>query len=180
MPNWAFGTVDVTGTEQGVISFAERFIDYKESVTAGKRFFARSFLDEHRTELIKSIRAQHDGKPEDEEMTARFDASFAWSAYSCIIDGYPQHNPKELITITEACIEDAVSVEIRTEEPGMAFEEEIICDPSGELSYDSKDMRAATCRACGNIQSVGSHADLDEVECCECGECGFDYTTKEE
>ena len=29
MPNWAFGTVKVTGTREGVKSFVERFISAK-------------------------------------------------------------------------------------------------------------------------------------------------------
>ena len=44
MPNWAFGTVKVTGTREGVKSFVERFISSDDQSTVpGKRFFARSF-----------------------------------------------------------------------------------------------------------------------------------------
>ena len=42
MPNWAFGTVKVTGTREGVKSFVERFISSDDQSTVpGKRFFAR-------------------------------------------------------------------------------------------------------------------------------------------
>lgn len=41
MPNWAFGTVKVTGTREGVKSFVERFISSDDQSTVpGKRFFA--------------------------------------------------------------------------------------------------------------------------------------------
>ena len=38
MPNWAFGTVKVTGTREGVKSFVERFISSDDQSTVpGKR-----------------------------------------------------------------------------------------------------------------------------------------------
>ena len=49
MPNWAFGTVKVTGTREGVKSFVERFISSDDQSTVpGKRFFARSFSEQKR------------------------------------------------------------------------------------------------------------------------------------
>ena len=49
MPNWAFGKVEVTGTRKGVKSFIERFISNDDpSTVPGKRFFARSFMNEKR------------------------------------------------------------------------------------------------------------------------------------
>lgn len=50
MPNWAFGTVKVTGTREGVKSFVERFISSDDQSTVpGKRFFARSFSEQKRS-----------------------------------------------------------------------------------------------------------------------------------
>lgn len=51
MPNWAFGTVKVTGTREGIKSFVERFISSDDQSTVpGKRFFARSFRADARAE----------------------------------------------------------------------------------------------------------------------------------
>lgn len=44
MPNWAFGTVKVTGTREGVKSFVERFISSDDQSTVpGKRFLPGAF-----------------------------------------------------------------------------------------------------------------------------------------
>ena len=54
MPNWAFGTVKVTGTREGVKSFVERFISSDDQSTVpGKRFFARSFSEQKREQSVK-------------------------------------------------------------------------------------------------------------------------------
>ena len=49
MPNWAFGIVEVSGTKTEIESFIGRFISDDDPPTiAGKRYFARSFLNEER------------------------------------------------------------------------------------------------------------------------------------
>ena len=180
MPNWACGTVEVTGTKKCIASFIERFVDWHGAVQPGKRFFARSFIDEGHDSLIERLMRESRGLPDDQSTAFTFDVSFAWSAYSCVIDGYPQGNPEELITIDKACQEDSVSVHIFTEEPGICFEEDLQCDADGNCDYHCDELLAARCRHCGEIQSVSSHAVLDEVECWECGEIGFDYVKEEE
>ena len=180
MPNWACGTVEVTGMREGIISFIERFVDWNESVVPGKRFFARSFIDEGRDEVTGRLKRENHGQPADTRTTFSFDVSFAWSAYTCLVCGYPQNNPEELMTLEDACREDRVCVRIFTEEPGICFEENLQCDTNGNITYHCDELLPARCRHCGETQCVSSHADLDEVECCECGELGFDYVNEEE
>lgn len=53
MPNWAFGIVEVSGTKTEIESFIGRFISDDDPPTiAGKRYFARSFLNEERQTCI--------------------------------------------------------------------------------------------------------------------------------
>ena len=63
MPNWAFGTVKVTGTREGVKSFVERFISSDDQSTVpGKRFFARSFSEQKREQSVKDAMEEFEGK----------------------------------------------------------------------------------------------------------------------
>ena len=180
MPNWAFGNVKVTGTREGITSFIERFVSEDEpSTVAGKRFFARSFIHEKRQELIDEAMAEFENKALEDTAEYTFVAMFAWSAYSCLIDGYPQQNKEECITLVDACVEDHVSVEIHSTETGMCFEEEITCDESGDLFNSESDLSRCKCRNCDEISHFGSFEDLEEAECPECGECGFDRCEEE-
>lgn len=170
MPNWATGCVTVTGTREGLKSFIERFVNDKEPLTVpGKRFFARSFLCDHREDLIHNAELLFDGKPENEEATMELAIDFAWSAYGCIIEGYPQKNLEECLTLAEACVEDGVSVEIRTTELGMCFREEISCDKEGHLTHIAGDLSTYQCQDCGESTSFDPYEDPEDMECSECG-----------
>ena len=132
MPNWAFGNVKVTGTREGVKSFVERFISSDDQSTVpGKRFFARSFSEQKREQSVKDAMEEFEGKADNETAEHSFLIMFAWSVWSCMIDGYPQRNDAECITLSEACMEDHVAVEIRSTETGMCFEEHVTCDEDG-------------------------------------------------
>lgn len=180
MPNWAFGEVKVTGNREGIKSFLERFISDDESPTVpGKRYFARSFTEESREQSIKDAMDQFNGKADDATAEYSFLVMFAWSVWSCMIEGYPQRNEKECITLGEACVEDHVSVEIRSTETGMCFEEHVTCDGNGNLNHTERDLSCCKCRNCGEISHFGSFEDLDDAECPECGECGFDRCEEE-
>lgn len=175
MPNWAFGEVKVTGTREGVKSFIERFVSSDEQSTIpGKRFFARSFTHMTREQSIKDALNEFEGKAVDAVLEHSFEAMFAWSVWSCVIDGYPQRNATECITLSEACVEDQVSVEICSSETGLCFEEHVTCDAEGNVDHTERDLIRCKCRNCGEISSFGSFEDLDEAECLECGEYGFD------
>ena len=131
MPNWAFGYVNVTGTRDGIKSFIERFVSEDDpSTIPGKRFFARSFIQSKRQAFIDEAMSEFSEPAVDAKASYSFVASFAWSAYSCLIGGYPQNSPSECLTLSEACAEDGVSVMIQTSEPGICFEEHITCDDS--------------------------------------------------
>lgn len=104
---------------------------------------------------------------------------FAWSVWSCMIEGYPQRNDAECITLSEACMEDHVAVEIRSTETGMCFEEHVTCDEDGNLNHAERDLSRCKCRNCGEISLFGSFEDLDDAECSECGERGFDRCEEE-
>ena len=175
MPNWAFGYVNVTGTRDGIKSFIERFVSEDDpSTIPGKRFFARSFIQSKRQAFIDEAMKEFSEPAVDAKASYSFVASFAWSAYSCLIGGYPQNSPSECLTLSEACAEDGVSVMIQTSEPGICFEEHITCDDTGTVEHTEKDLLAYKCRHCGEITSFASFEDPDDQECPECGNCGFD------
>ena len=170
MPNCACGNVEVTGTKTGLMAFVNRFLDYngKQGKTQTK-YFARSFLDTDWESVIDEIEYQTKKKPEEDITTVSFPVSFAWSAYSCVISGYPEQWPDTCVTLGFACRQDHVSVHIQTEEPGMYFEEDIYADEDGDISYSSEDLKTARCRSCGSTQGTASFVDLDDLECWECG-----------
>lgn len=146
MPNWAFGTVKVTGTREGVKSFVERFISSDDQSTVpGKRFFARSFSEQKREQSVRDAMEEFEGKADNETAEHSFLIMFAWSVWSCMIDGYPQRNDAECITLSEACMEDHVAVEIRSTETGMCFEEHVTCDEDGNLNHAERDLSRCKC-----------------------------------
>ena len=181
MPNWACGPVEVTGTRNGLLAFVAHFLDWNAEGKEHKvRYFARSFLDTDREEILEEIDLETLGKPEDAEGTISFCASFAWSAYSCTVEGYPQYCPDKLITLSEACVQDQVSVHIWTEEPGLCFEEEIIADSDGVVENHCRELKTVRCKHCGSLQSISSFDDPDDLECWECGESDFEIIEQEE
>lgn len=175
MPNWAYGPTDVTGTQKAIASFLNRFIypDEPETIN-GAKYFARSFLHEDRADIRAELDALFQGVPEAEEREMRIYPDFAWSASSCIVSGYPENFPDTCITLPNACVEDQVDVVICTKEDGMWFEEEVICDRSGILTYDCKSLNTVRCRKCGNTQSIASFEDPGDLECFECGDLGLE------
>lgn len=180
MPNWAVGEVKVTGTREGVKSFVERFIsDDAPSTIPGKRFFARSFTHRKREQSLTEVMMDFEGHANDDICEHVLLVMFAWSVWSCIIEGYPQRNAAECITLSEACKEDCVSVEIHSAESGLCFEEHVTCDENGNLNHTERDLSRCKCRNCGEISHFGSFEDLDDAECPECGECGFDRCEEE-
>lgn len=180
MPNWAYGEVKVTGTREGIKSFVERFISNDEpSTIPGKKFFARSFLFAKRQEIIDKASEAFAEQSGNAKATHSFMIAFAWSAYCCLIEGYPHKNDNECLTLAEACIEDQVSVEIRTSEPGICFEEHITCDEAGNCVHMERDLSRCKCRNCGEISHFGSFEDIDEYECPECGSVGFERCEEE-
>ena len=178
MPNWAIGNVAVTGKRESVLAFAKRFVA-TDGAVEGVRYFARSFIEESRDSVLEDIREQFESASESVQ-TVKIGVSFAWSAYSCIISGYPQEAPDKLITLQDACKEDGVSVHITTSEYGMCFCEDITCDETGELHVTCEDMTTYRCKACGAIQSLSQWDLPEEEECGECGNIGFELVEEEQ
>lgn len=178
MPNWSFGDVTVTGTRAGVLSFVERFVSDDDPRTVpGKRFFSRSFTGTKRSSSVADVLSDFEGQDEGAVCEHTLAVQFAWSVSHCIIDGYPQGNPSECITLSEACREDQVSVTIFAS--GDSFEEHVACDMFGSLSCEEKEFQPCRCRSCGEVSYLGPSEDLDEAECPECGECGLDWVETE-
>ena len=181
MPNWAFGEVDVTGTQAAVTAFSERFIFKEEPrTTPGKRIFGRSFHDDTRKHIQRAIETEFRGRAADEEGTVQLSVSFAWSADSCLISRYPTVDPAGCISLLDACKEDQVSVHIHTFLFDEGAEEEILCSPDGQLDHDVFEMVQAKCPHCGEVQSISTVLDLAEAFCEECGHQGLEATTEED
>ena len=175
MPNWAWGTIEVTGKKEAVLAFSKRLIMSDEPKTiAGTKYFARTFTNDTRDYVEGVIGEAFEGRKEGEETTCEIPVDFAWSAYSCIVDGYPQQNPDDCITLEESCILDKVDVRITTKEPGIYFEETITCDREGDMESDCRDLIPMRCRRCGNVEGRASFEDPDEFCCSECGESDFE------
>jgi len=160
IPNWCGGEVNVVGDYRDVEEFCKLFIfdddtngDIKDDEKG--EYFARSFAN-CSWEDFKDKYLGNDA--------ASFHIEFAWSACSCLIDGYPSGR---CITLEEACKRHKVKVTIDTEESGCAFEEHIECDEEGDLINDCSDMPEWKCD-CGNTQCF-SESNLNNEECMECG-----------
>lgn len=174
MPNWAWGTFRVKGKKEAMLAFSRHLImEDAPRTIEGVRYFARTFTGDTRRSIEGQIRDMFAGKGPQAEMTCEILADFAWSAYSCVVDGYPQDNPERCITLADACREDGVDVRITTKEPGIYFEEQITCDRRGNLVNVCQDLIPMRCRRCGNVEGRASFEDPDDLCCSECGESDF-------
>jgi hypothetical protein len=165
LPNWCGGVVTVSGKPENVKEFCKLFLfeEDTDNEDIDKKYFARSFINSK----WKDFEEEHF---KDNPNEVQFVVDFAWSCWSCLIEGYPQEDRKHCITLKNACKKYDVKVEISSEEPGMCFEEEIKADKKG-VNYSSKEMIIYEC-ICGVSQPVSSDADFKDVECYSCGEVG--------
>ncbi len=131
MPNWAIGEVQVKGSKQDVKEFCKYFLFDDTEIPQGQKYFARSFTNKDWVEFKETILNSTKGD------IFSFFASFAWSAYSCLIDGSFKEDP-DCITLEDACKKHNVEVKIHTSEPMLDFREYITFS-DGELVYDSVD-----------------------------------------
>lgn len=121
MPNWCSGVMNVWGTVGSIRRFLKRFAEWGgEDRPLQRRFFPRSFItDDYVFEEL-------DEYSNDEETGVQVSVEFAWSGYSCLVEGYPQNDPVSFITLGEACNEDGIDhVAIYTIEPSVGFVEMI-------------------------------------------------------
>lgn len=170
MANWAWGSVSVTGAKENVLKFVQKF-RYQDEADAKITvpYFARSITQTTRSETLDEINALFEGVSAETESTYTMYVDFAWSAYSCLIDGTPQEF-EECITLSDACVADEVCVEIKTEELGIGFEEEIFCNKGGDFSLQAHNLLDIACKNCGTINTFASFRNLVGVECFGCGE----------
>lgn len=180
MPNWAYGPISVTGTQQNISQFISRFLFEEDRTVDSHRmnYFARSFTGARKEYVMRDIRQLFEGRGKDAVDTFSFEIDFAWSAQTCLVDGYPQQFP-ECITLEDACVLDSVYVEILTEEGGMCFEEHITCDSKGNLTSCCSNLAEYICQNCKNTTFIASFNDLEEYECDECGESRWEPSTPE-
>jgi hypothetical protein len=174
MPNWAYGPVSITGTKQNVLNFARRFI-HDDDIAKDEKpplFFYRSFIGGTWKGTVKEIEAVYKASSAETVNTVTLYVSFAWSAHGCLVAGKLKEYP-ECIALGTACKEDCVSVEIRTEEPGVGFDEVIYCSRDGLVIAESHDMPTYSCPKCGGSQSVPTYEDAKEQSCYECGAIGL-------
>jgi hypothetical protein len=135
IPNWCGGVVTVSGKPENVKEFCKLFLfeEDTDNEDINKKYFARSFIHSK----WKAFEEEMGFKDNPNEV--QFVVDFAWSAWSCLIEGYPQEFKDTCVTLKWACKKYDVKVDITTEELGMCFEEEIKADKKG-VNYSSKDM----------------------------------------
>jgi len=179
MPNWCNGFVVVKGKPQNIENFCKLFVfddtEDKDELTEliaekvnGKdevkdKYFARSFIDSN----WKDFKDENLGRD-----VCEFNVNFAWSGYSCLIQGYPD-DIEDCVTLEWACKKFDVEVDIETEEEGMCFEEKITYTKEEGLIYDSVEMPTYKCKKCGNTQVIATYRDIEDAECDECKEYGY-------
>jgi hypothetical protein len=170
MPNWSSGNISISGKKENVKEFLKFFVyqDEANGEELDRRYFARSFVQENTyQELIDKYKEEFENK--EENISIDIYTEFAWSVYSCLIDGYPQKEPNKNLTIIEALLKYPVNISIETEEPGMGFEEEIYYNTENtELEYKEYDMPVYVCKKCGCEIIAPTDLDMSELECYEC------------
>ena len=163
MPNWAMGDITIKGKPEDIEKFCNLFIfedkSFDTKLNNPERYFARSFI--HQT--WEEFKEEELGEDE-----ATFGVDFAWSAHSCLIEGYPQDSKGKCPTLAEACKEFNVSVWIDTEEEGLGFLEHIECGPNGMICEEEKDIPEYTCKKCGEKQRIPPSYDLGVATCYGC------------
>lgn len=159
MPNWCIGDVWVKGKPKNVEKFVKLFLF--DNARNKKRYFARSFIFQN----LKDFKEEY--KDELKSGEINFCVDFAWSVWSCLIEGYPQSSKGKCPTLKKICKELKVDVEINSEECGLGFEELVRCSSKGELDYQEKPMKTYRCK-CGSEQFIESSRNLEDTECYEC------------
>ena len=173
MPNWAEGTISVTGRKESVLNFTRRFIyEDVESHNKDAYFFARSFPRTTWGEKANEIEDLYNGLLPDTEATYVMNVDFAWSAHKYLLDGYPTRFP-DCASLGDACMQDSVTAEIHAEETDTGFEEYIACGKTGNVTYHDQNMPTYVCPACGCALYLSSHTDIDEYVCPYCENVGF-------
>ena len=176
MPNWAFGTVQASGKKENVKNFIEQCFlsgcDERPNKFKDIKYFARTFINDRYEVLFNEFENELSQVSSEDECTYSFPVYFAWSAYTCLIDGYPQKFTNECIDLSTACKKYNVDIALTTEEEGIGFEEHIICNRYGEIiKNECIDMLRYECVSCGNTQLFPRQES--EYCCIDCGKEGI-------
>ena len=179
MPNWASGQVRIIGEKKNVRKSLHRFLSSIENLQyrmSNVKYFARSFIDSSYKDIFENFEIDTNQSKESDIMNYVIYVSFAWSAYGCLVEGYPQMYQDTCIDLETACKIDNVEMEIYTEEEGNAIEEYIKYDSNSGLSYKCIDMPMYECLTCGNIQCFPT--EETEFYCMECYKEGYENWRK--
>lgn len=123
MPNWCYGILSISNIREDEFKEVESFFLKYGGDNPITKYFARTFLT--------------DSDWYDNEGEIVFDC--AWSVYSCMIDGYPQEDPKNLLTLEELLeIFPNIEIKIESKEPCIGFIEYITGDRYG-ITYESEE-----------------------------------------
>ena len=175
MPNWASGQVRIIGEKKNVRKSLHRFLSSIENLQyrmSNVKYFARSFIDSSYKDIFENFEIDTNQSKESDIMNYVIYVSFAWSAYGCLVEGYPQKYQDICIDLETACKLDDVEMEIYTEEEGIGFEEHIICNRYGEIiKNECIDMLRYECVSCGNTQLFPRQES--EYCCMDCGKEGI-------
>lgn len=176
MPNWADADVTVVGTEAHIRAFTRRFTceDEEHYPKGFNKVFARCYISQPRAELDQDLKALFWGKRCGRELRFQFHVYFAWSAYACMMSGYPQEKPDKFTTIEDACTEDQVSVEISTLELGRFFAEHLCCIPGGKAMHKVAGVSYCQCPKCKEDDYITGFEEFRNHRCPFCGHIGVE------
>jgi hypothetical protein len=133
MPNWTETEMAVVLPTRNVKAFKDLFLSQNPKENEGKKeYFGRTFIDDSSEEKNKlGLSCLH------------VTCECAWSAYSCLIEGYPGGDGHHCPTIKEAIDKNEVKrLTLYSKEPGIGFEETMTFDreKSPEVKYESRDL----------------------------------------
>ena len=134
MPNWAETDVAFVLPTKKVALLRSFFLSHNPEDNKGrKRYFARTFLNDCDVE-----------NNEKGMSLLRVNCDCAWSANSCMVEGYQNDSDDvELMNLEKAIKEcEIVRLTLRSYEPGIGFEESATYDKekSKDINYESRDL----------------------------------------
>lgn len=144
MPNWAETDMAVVIPSRNVDGFMALFLSHDPKENEGKKeYFGRTFLND-----------MHEEKNSHGMSCLRISCDCAWSAWSCLFEGYPGEGEDgtRCPTLKEAVDRFEVRrMTLHSSEQGIGFEETATFDrgEGGEISYESRDLyRDPWCEYC--------------------------------
>ena len=160
MPNWAETDMAVVMPSRNVNGFMGLFLSHDPKENEGKKeYFGRTFLNDINEE-----------KNDHGMSCLRISCDCAWSAYSCLIEGYPGtgDDGHRCPTLKEALDRYEVKrMTLHSSEPGIGFEETATFDKDegSEVNYESRDLyRDPWCEFCDEDEEDEALSQKQEAE----------------